>query len=187
MINRLEKIPQIIFCAAFEEYALKAFDANGVDYLVKPVKQERLARAIQKLDFERTQENTSDEVIEVVRKMLQMKQEPELISLPVKVGDRTVFVALKDVLAFEAEDKYVNVITRQGSKFLTDLSLNRLEERLPANFVRVHRAIIANRLNIHEVRKYLNSRFILVMNDESKTRFTTGRKFAEVVKGLMKI
>ena len=187
VINRLEKMPQIIFCTAFEEYAVKAFDANGVDYLVKPVRVERLAQALQKLTLEKRKDISSGEVIEVVRQMLQLKQEPELTSLPVKVGDKVVFISLTDIMAFEAEDKYVNVITRKGQTYLTDLSLRRLEELLPDHFVRVHRAIIANRLNILEIRKYLNNRFILVMNDENRTRFTTGRVFVDIVKGLITV
>jgi two-component system LytT family response regulator len=187
LINRLKTVPQIIFCTAFEEYAVKAFDANGVDYLVKPVRQERLIQAIQKLTLKNTPKTSSQEVLEVVRKMLQVNQAPPLTSLPVKIGDKVFFVALSEILAFEAEDKYVNVITRKGKTHLTDLSLKHLEERLPDHFVRVQRALIVNRLNIQEVRKHLNNRFILIMNDERQTRFTTGRSFVEVVKGLWQV
>ncbi len=112
VINKLSVIPQIIFCTAFEEYAVKAF---------------------------------------------------------------------------EAKDKYVDVISRKGQTYLSDLSLKRLEELLPNHFVRVHRAIIVNRMNIHEVRRYLSNRFILVMNDENRTRFTTGRIYVDIVKGLMTV
>ena len=187
VINKLSVIPQIIFCTAFEEYAVKAFEVNGIDYLVKPVREERLAQAIQKLRLEDSNESTSKEVIEAVRQMLQLKQKPELTSLPVKVGDRVVFVNLSDVMAFQAKDKYVDVISRKGQTYLSDLSLKRLEELLPNHFVRVHRAIIVNRMNIHEVRRYLSNRFILVMNDENRSRFTTGRMYVEVVKGLMTV
>ncbi len=186
VINRLTTVPQIIFCTAFEEYAVKAFDANGVDYLVKPVRQERLIQAIQKLTLN-APKTSSQEVLEVVRKMLQINQAPALTSLPVKVGDKVFFVALSEILAFEAKDKYVNVITRNGTTHLTDLTLKHLEERLPDHFVRVHRALIVSRLNIQEVRKHLNNRFILIMNDEQQTRFTTGRAFVNVVKGLWQV
>lgn len=185
VINQLKKVPQIIFCTAYEEYALKAFDVNGIDYLVKPVRAERLEQAIGKLEVKKSEEVSPDEVMEVVRQMMQQRTEPELTSLPVRVGDRVVFVALSEVLAFEAEDKYVTVISRKGKKYITDLSLKRLMERLPECFVQVHRSIIVNRPNIREIRKYLNNRFILIMNDENQTRFTTGRAYANVVKGLM--
>lgn len=150
VINHLKKVPQIIFCTAFEEYALKAFDVNGIDYLVKPVKEERLVQAIGKLEMKRREEASSQEVMHIVRQMMQQRTEPDLTSLPVKVGNRVVFVALSDVLGFEAEDKYVTVISRKGQKYITDMSLKRLAERLPAHFVQVHRSIIVNRPNIQK-------------------------------------
>jgi two-component system LytT family response regulator len=114
------------------------------------------------------------------------RQKEQLTSLPVKIGDRVVFVKIEDISYLEASDKYVEINTRQGKKLLMDQSLTSLEEKLPQQFLRVQRAIIINTRLIKEIKRYLGSTYTLYLEDITQTRIITGRNYADSIKDLLK-
>ncbi len=114
--------PAVIFVTAFEQYAVDAFDLDAVDYLVKPVRADRLERALR-----RARERQPDD-------------DATLVS---RIGDRTITVPVSEVCALVAEDKYT-VVHHAGGMALIEESLVSLEERFPGRFLRVHRkALVA--------------------------------------------
>lgn len=177
LIQSLSELPIVIFCTAYEEYALRAFDTNSIDYLVKPVKQDRLEQTVLKL--QNLQQNlTSVQIQKVMQELVQQKSEKKMTSITVKKKDKILFLKLEDVTHFEAQEKYVNIHTNQGVE-LIEQSLTKLEERLPDHFLRVHRKYIINTHFIKDFQKYFNSRYIITLKDGKNTSITSGRSYKE--------
>jgi two-component system, LytTR family, response regulator len=178
LINKLKLLPIIIFTTAFDQFALKAFETNAIDYLIKPIEAERLDLAIQKL-----QRLKKDDQEENIRNLLHLaeilKPQNELTSLSVKIGDKILLIRLSEIVFFEADEKYVTLHTYERGQFITDLSLKTLEEKLPAYFVRVQRAFIVNKNYVIELNKQFGGKYAIVMNDKDHTRIISGYTFRE--------
>lgn len=181
MLNELERFPIVVFCTAYEEYALQAFNTLALDYLVKPVEQDRLQLTVDKLKRARGTigKPQLDALMELVNQQSETKK---LHSIPHKIGDRVILIKPEKIAYFSANEKYVDFYTLDGSKYLTELSLKKLIERLPANFKRVHRGVIVNSDHIKEFRKYFRGKYILVLDDLNHTKLETGRSYAEEIK-----
>ncbi|PTX22666.1 LytTR family two component transcriptional regulator [Pontibacter mucosus] len=140
MLELVEQAPGVIFTTAFDEYALKAFEANAVDYLLKPFSQERFDAAVEKWQEKqrvKAAENKVEELAEVPA-----KQPEEHLRIVVKAANDIRIIPVKDVLYLEAYDDYVKVYTAEGL-FLKKKTMGYYERVLdPKQFVRVHRSYI---------------------------------------------
>ncbi|MFN8208569.1 MAG: LytTR family DNA-binding domain-containing protein [Bacteroidales bacterium] len=181
ILEELKQKPFIIFCTAYDQYALKAFDSLAVDYLVKPVDEERFSQTVDKLNrFGMPMDEFGlQKVIDTLRKM-DPKQAPTTI--PCKRGDTTRLIKLDQVVYFESDDKLVFFYTTDGQRCTTDLSLKDLEKKLPAGFIRVSKSTIVNREYVREMHRYFRGRMILVLDDGQKTKITSGASYAEAVR-----
>jgi two-component system LytT family response regulator len=181
MLRELSNKPFVVFCTAFDHYALNAFNSHSVDYLIKPIEIERLRSTVEKLEKieERSSNGTLNSVLEAIKKM-----EPRLTptSIPHRVGDKTIFIKLEQVVFFRSEDKYSNFYNTEGKAFISDQSLKTLEEKLPDNFIRVSKSIIINTSYVVEFHKYFRSRVVFVMNDYKKSKITSGGAYSEIIK-----
>lgn len=186
VLQQTSHLPVIIFCTAYDEFALRAFETNSIDYIVKPVKPERIRKSIEKLNL-LNQQTGKRELLEMVENYLGQKQKKEITSIPVKLGDRMLFVRIEDVSYFSAEDKYVSIHIKDGKTYLCDLSLKNLEMKLEDSFLRIHRSLLVNTNRIKEFNKHYGSKFIVKMDDINKSRLVSGRAYCEKLKGLMKI
>ncbi len=129
--------PAIIFATAYDEYAVRAFEANAIDYLLKPVQPERLERALRRVA--RKQEN-SPKLAEVV-----LRQGGPVRRLAARRGKRIVIVPLKDVVRVEIEEKLVFACTLTSERLLVEKSIGELETLLqPAGFLRISRGELVN-------------------------------------------
>jgi len=186
MLAKLKHQPKVIFTTAFEEYAIKAFEENSIDYLLKPVELSRLDKAIEKLKrFNEGSNSITGINIEAVLNALQPKK--EIKSIPVRIGDKINLVKTDQIIYFEAKEKYVYIVTEDNREHLTDFTLASLEEKLSAPFLRVHRAFIINSDKIKEFYRGFNSTFIVVMKDSKGTRINTGRSYIESIKHLFEL
>ena len=177
VLQQITHQPNIIFITAYEEYALKAFEMFSVDYLLKPIRQERLDAAIEKLkSFGKT---TGPEV---VKKLVQDYEQKKPTAFPVKLGDRILLFRYEQISHFEADDKYVALFTVDGKKYLTDNTLSSLTQKLPANFLRVQKSYIINKEKIKEIHKHFNGRFVIIMDDKGQSRILSGLTFYEAIK-----
>lgn len=177
LLSSLSKLPIVIFCTAHEEYALKAFDTNSIDYLVKPVKLERLKQTVSKINS--LQQNlTSAQLQQAIQQISSQKKEKKMTSISVKKKDKILFIKLDDVTHFEAKEKYVSIHTHQGEE-LIEQSLTKLEEKLPDHFLRVHRKYIINTNYVKDFQKYFNSRYMITLKDKKQTTITSGRSYKE--------
>ncbi len=182
MLSKLEFMPLVVFATAFNEFAIKAFEENSIDYLLKPVERERLELTIRKLEkWQQNQPaNYQPQFLEILEKF---KPKKELHSIPIKVGDKILLVKLDEVTYFEAEEKYVFLYQNDGKKHLTDYTLTNLAEKLPADFVRVSRSVILNKSYIREIQKHFNGRFQFIMPHNAK--LLSGSTYGDVVKVLI--
>ena len=126
-LSSVEQPPAVIFTTAHNEYALQAFDANAIDYLLKPIEVERLNRALQKA------EPLSDKQNQVLKKGDELRTH-----ISVKERGRLKLIPLGDIGYFKAGNKYVTAKTRKAEYLLTE-TLNQLEEQLSHQFIRIHR------------------------------------------------
>ena len=185
VLERLDKIPIVIFCTAFDQYSLKAFETNSIDYLLKPVRLERLQQTVEKLASFKN--NLSEATIKsVLKAFYEQKEEKKMTSITVKKGDKLIFIKLDEVTHFEADEKYVTVYTNKDNH-LIEQSLSQLELKLPQTFIRVHRAVILNKNQVLDVQKYFNSRFVITLNNNRKTSITSGRSYNTIIKDWMDI
>jgi two-component system, LytTR family, response regulator LytT len=144
VLNRFAQRPAIVFVTAYEDHAVDAFELRAVDYLMKPVRQERVAEAIRRVAESRGVEEASAAA----------GQEAEIPdeSIPVELSGVTRFIARRDVLYAEAHGDYARLYTRQGSHLIR-VALTTLEVRWrSAGFVRVHRRHLVQISHIDEVR-----------------------------------
>lgn len=185
LLERLDKIPIVIFCTAFDQYSLKAFETNSIDYLLKPVRLERLQQTVEKLISFKN--NLSSATIKsVLKAFYEQKEEKKMTSITVKKGDKLIFIKLDEVTHFEADEKYVTVYSNKENH-LIEQSLSQLELKLPEEFIRVHRAVIVNKNLVLDVQKYFNSRFVITLNNNRKTSVTSGRSYNTIIKDWMDI
>ncbi|MEP7372582.1 MAG: LytTR family DNA-binding domain-containing protein [Chitinophagaceae bacterium] len=181
VIEKLSRKPNIIFTTAYEQYAIKAFETFSIDYLLKPIKEERLKQSMEKLkQFGRL--NTSINVAGLQDIIKQFQAPPKTTALTIKSGDRIILLRFENISYLEAEDKYVFVYTLDGQKYLTDQSLAALSEKLPGQFYRIQKSYIINKERIKEMHRHFNGRYLFIMEDKAGTRLTSGRTYHEEIK-----
>lgn len=193
MLARLNAMPIVVFATAFDQYAIRAFEENSIDYLLKPIEADRLDRTVRKIRalVERSGTGQSpaspSPTDNLMRLLAQMQPRKEIYSISVKTGDKIKLIPLSDIAFFEAEDKYVFLATMDGQKFLTTYTLTTLAEKLPDMFVRVSRSTTVNRHKIAEVHRHFDGKFILSMTDKKGTRVTTGSTYSETIRQLLEL
>lgn len=181
VLKELDYKPFVIFTTAYDEYAIKAFDALSVDYLLKPLKEERLLKAITKLQHFTS--GSSNPVWNNFESLFNgFRPRKEIKTLSVKKGTKFTLIQLSDIVYFEAYDKYTFVHTTNGQKLFCDHMLAVLEEKLSEDFIRIQKSYIVNKQKIVEVHKYSNNRYTLVLNNKDFTRIVTGPSYLNVVK-----
>jgi len=179
MLARLKHQPKVVFTTAYDQYAIKAFEEDSVDYLLKPVETDRLEKTINKL--RRTQHQPPAELpLEALIRQLNIKK--DIKTLTVKIGDKILLIKLDTIIYIEAEDKYVFLHTADGRKHLTDFTISSLQEKLPEQFVRIHRGYVINSDQIKEIRRGFNGAFVFVMNNGENTRLTSSRSNGEALR-----
>ncbi len=184
VLKELDYLPKVIFCTAFDEFALQAFDTHCVDYLIKPLTKERFAKTIQKLE-QLNGNHTNVDLTQLISQFSQQQVKNEAKSIPVKVGDRVIFVRLDEVSYIQADEKYASVVTKHAKSYIVDSSLKKLEEKLPDYFIRVHKSYLINKNLLKEIRKHFNNRFVLIFDDYSQSKITSGRSYYSIIKSLL--
>jgi two-component system, LytTR family, response regulator len=184
LLKHLHKIPLIVFCTAYDQYALQAFETNSIDYLLKPVKKERFEQTIQKLKNIKNDYDTS-KILTLLDQVTKLNSKKELTSITVRSNNRILFYKLEDIAYFKASDKYVGLFLKNGEEKLSDKTITQLEEELPDYFIRVHRSIIINTRFVNEIQVYFNCKYSILMNDDNHTRIISSRSFQNRIKEWM--
>jgi len=179
VLARLPVQPIVIFTTAHDQYALKAFGVNSVDYLLKPIEPESLERALKKVARLRDSRQPAQPDLQVVLKQLadslrQAKPEyPERIAS--RLGDRLWFLDLKQVTHFYAEDKLTFAVS-EGKDYCVDYPIIELEKKLdPKKFLRIHRSTVVNVDWIREVASLPGGALNVRLKDSKGTELIVAR------------
>ena len=164
LLEMLDEHPRVIFSTAYDQYAIKAFEVNAVDYLLKPYDAERfnlaVDRAIQNIQSSQKQDETIHQLLKTIQTSHQF-----LERLLIKQAGRIVIISCKEIFIIKALDDYAEICTAKAS-YLIQQPLNHLEERLnPDQFVRVHRSYIVNIDAIRDLVAWSQGRYKLFLKD----------------------
>jgi two-component system LytT family response regulator len=194
LLSRMDVQPFVIFTTAYDEYALKAFEVNSIDYLVKPIEPEQLARALNKLDRLRPpvkpdwqQSPDLPSLLKDLAASLRGKQSDYPRRIASRVGERIVFLDIDSVTHFIARDKLTYALVN-GREHCVDQSIAELERRLdPERFLRVHRSALVNVDWIQEVNSWFAGRVILSLKDAAHTQLPVARDRVRTLKSRLGI
>ena len=189
LLSRLAVQPFVIFTTAYDQHALRAFETNAIDYLLKPIEADPLKRALQKLGRIRPvvkpdwQQNPSlPELLQELTASLREGHADYPNRIASRVGERISFLTLDEVTHFLAQDKLTFAIVA-GRRHSVDQTITDLEHRLdPAKFLRIHRSAIVNVDWIHEVNSWFAGKVVLTLKDAQHTQLTVARDRVRTLK-----
>ena len=167
MLELLDTTPSVIFTTAFDEYAIKAFETNAVDYLLKPFSKERFDLAIEKWKAKNTSATSPEKNIQSLLEN-SSKQPDEKNRIVVKNGSDIRIVPVNDVMYIEAYDDYVKIFTKD-TYYLKKKTMNYYEEVLdPAVFFRTHRSFIINLQQLTKIEPLEKNTYIALLKNGKK-------------------
>lgn len=189
LLARLAAQPFVIFTTAYDQHALRAFETNAIDYLLKPIDAEHLERAIHKLGRLRPvakpewQRNPAlPELLKELTASLREGHAAYPSRIASRTGERISFLPLDDVTHFIAQDKLTFAVSN-GRRHCIDQTIANLEQRLdPAKFLRIHRAALVNVDWIHEVNSWFAGKIVLTLKDQQHTQLTVARDRVRTLK-----
>jgi DNA-binding LytR/AlgR family response regulator len=180
---RIESPTHVVFVTAYDEYAVEAFDRNAVDYLVKPVVDERLSRAIARLKAKIGAQETPPGLGEVLARIaasLPGAGTGHLRWVRALKGEEVHQVAVEDVLYFQAQDKYTCVVTRDGELLIRTALADLAKQLDPATFAQVHRSTLLNLHFVASTRRDLGGRVFVRLKDARRTELPVSRACAHL-------
>jgi len=170
LLEKIQFHSNVIFVTAYDEYAIRAFEVNALDYLLKPVNPDRLAQTIKRLETEEAVEPKSLRPLEY--------EDCLFLSL----NNHLRFMKVKTILCINSAGDYSEVVTTDGEKGLTQKSLREWESRLPDNyFCRIHRSTIINMEFIDRLEEWFNYSFRVYLKN-IETPFIISRRYAALIK-----
>ena len=179
LLDKKVPLPKIIFATAFDQYAVKAFEVNAVDYLLKPFDKKRVAQSIQKAraKVEANGATTSDK-LETLVKMLE-SQKPQLAKILLKAAGRMFLVNQREICFATIEDGIITVVTGGPNGMEGQSNCRTLEELLDSLdqnlFWRAHRSYLVNINRIKEVVPWFKSSYQIRMEDKKQTEIPVSR------------
>lgn len=189
LLAHLTAQPFVIFTTAYDQHALRAFETNAIDYLLKPIEPDQLERALKKLGRIRPvakpdwQQNPA--LPQLLRELTESLREghasyPNRIAS--RVGERISFLTLDEVTHFIAHDKLTFAVIN-GRRHCVDQTIADLEHRLdPAKFLRIHRSALVNVDWIHEVNSWFAGKVVLTLKDAQHTQIAVARDRVRTLK-----
>ena len=174
----------IVFTTAYDQHALEAFDADAVDYLLKPIDRKRLGRALDKLERLRDEPARADmaAVLERLAAAVRAAPTPFLERVPFRARDGIQFVAIGRVTHFIARDRLTHAVTPNGDH-VVDSGLADLETKLdPTKFLRIHRGTLLNLDYVAEIQPWPGGRLLVRLKDDKRTELEVARDRARALR-----
>ena len=165
MLELIDHPPAVIFTTAFDEYAIKAFEAHAIDYLLKPFNKERFDKAIKKWMDQRgnSQKEATQDLLETASQSPSQNQR-----IVIKDGSKIKIIPVQDVFYLEAADDYVKIHTKEGY-FLKNKTMAHFEQTMdPQHFVRSHRSYIVNVQQITRIDPYEKDNHVAILRSGAK-------------------
>ncbi|MBL0157507.1 MAG: response regulator transcription factor [Bryobacterales bacterium] len=180
LLAGLAQQPLVIFTTAYDQYALRAFEVNSVDYLLKPIDDAMLDRALTKLERMAGGEAPRPQLAQLLQQVsAALKSQSQVDApqrIPARIGERVHFLELARISHFYAEDKLTYAATADKN-WVIDKTITDLEQKMdPARFVRVHRSTLVNLAFVDELYPWFGGRMIVRLKDPKKTEITVARE-----------
>ena len=178
-----ESMPPVVFVTAHDRYAIQAFEINAIDYLLKPVTEDRFAKALARVKA-RLDTAPGDDTNRQILSLLESIASPTryLKRLAVRTAGKTILVEVAEIDWIEAAENYVQLHTARSSHLL-HVTMNIIEKSLdPATFLRIHRSVIVNVTRIRELQPVMHGEYAITL--ASGARLQSGRNYSERLKAL---
>ena len=185
VLKAVKHRPQVVFATAYDEYAIKAFEVQAADYLLKPISRARLNEALRRVR-ERLDNHTASPDLNGLLKALEARERRFAAQVPVHKGKQILVLPVEDVFWFEVEYRLVYAHTATD-RYMTSFTLKELEERLdPEIFFRAHKSRLVNLNHVRAIVPWFGGRFKLVMRNQQNSEVELSRAQARVLRRKMK-
>lgn len=165
----------VIFCTAYDQYALKAFEANGIDYILKPFNKESVSKALDKYQLLKGNAPEQSEIFDRFIQMLGQKPVRQNSSIIVYQGDKIVPIEIDRIALFFLEDNLVFAQTFEKKKHIVSQTLEELETLCGTSFFRVNRQFLINRKAIKDASRYLNRKILVHLTVDNSYQILIGK------------
>jgi len=173
-----ERMPPVIFVTAHDQYAIKAFEVNAIDYLLKPVTRERCSQALARVRERISQGADNQHVMSLLQQLAAPPRYLQRVAL--RAAGRISFVNIEDILYVQAAENYVQ-LNLKASRHLLHVPIATLEASLdPKDFLRIHRSIIVNVRHVKELETGAHGEYIVVL--QGGTKLQSSRSYHEKIK-----
>lgn len=186
-VKELDSSIEIIFVTAYEEYAIKAFEVNALDYILKPFDEKRIDITISRLESKwKIKKMDSEELPSIINQIINKidKKEKLVKKIPCERNGKIILIDTKDIYFCYIEDEKTYIKTKEDS-YLVGYTLHEMEGK--TNFFRAHRSYLVNMDNIKELYSWFNGTYKLVMDDVQKTEVPISRNNVRKLKELLGI
>jgi len=179
-----ERMPQVVFVTAHDQYAIQAFEINALDYLLKPVIEERFVKALLRAKGRIRSNLTADSNRQIIGLLETIASPRSYVKrLAVQSAGKTVFVNVEDVDWIQAAENYVELHAGRAS-YLLHVTMNTLEKSLdPEIFLRIHRSIIVNLVRIKNLQPGAHGEYVITLRDGA--RLQSGRTYSSRLRALV--
>jgi two-component system LytT family response regulator len=179
-----ERMPHVVFVTAHDQYAIQAFEINALDYLLKPVIEERFVKALLRAKGRIRSNLTADSNRQIIGLLETIASPRSYVKrLAVQSAGKTVFVNVEDIDWIQAAENYVELHAGQAS-YLLHVTMNTLEKSLdPEIFLRIHRSIIVNLVRIKNVEPGAHGEYVITLRDG--VRLQSGRTYSSRLRALV--
>ncbi|MCU0382866.1 MAG: response regulator [Cyclobacteriaceae bacterium] len=177
VLDKIEHDPFVIFTTAYDQYAIKAFEKNAVDYLLKPIDQERFKVAVDRALARMNSENNVGELLRSIKTENKTSYDSHIF---VQKSEKLINLPVEEIEHLEASGDYT-ILTTKNDQFVSSSGIGKLEEILnPEIFIRVHRSTIININSLKEIEKHFNGGMVVKMTN-GKT-FPVSRTYAKLIR-----
>lgn len=169
LLDVLEYRPAVIFCTAYDHFAVKAFEKSAVDYLLKPFSEDRFNEAVDKLILQKKQSGSVHNKVISETDALRQESGEKITRVVARLGSNLHVIQVSDIRFIESQDDYVLIHCSKGD-FLKEKTMSYFENNLPEEFLRIHRSYIVNIQSIDKVELYEKDTHLVTLKTGEKLR-----------------
>jgi two-component system LytT family response regulator len=174
--------PLVVFVTAYDQHAVDAFEVSAVDYLLKPVLEDRFRLAARRAVERAVAPNARDVLTRLTSVLDRVPPASVADRIPIPVDGRVLFLAPREIDWIEARDDHVKVHAGKSIHLVRE-TMAHFESRMPSGFVRIHRSTLVNAERIREIQPWVKGDYIVILGDG--TRLTSGRTYRDRVRALL--
>src|SRR5262249_13221338 len=158
-----EQLPLVVFVTAYDEHAVNAFEVSAVDYLLKPVLEDRLRLAVRRI-VDRARAPSAEDALARLSALAELLPVAALDRVPISVDGRWLFLSPREIDWIDAADDHVRVHAGKATHIVRE-TMASVESRLGPGFVRIHRSTLVNARRIREIQPWVKGDYVLILHD----------------------